>query len=208
VHAAVHVRLGLQLLPPASRRTLNAVDATALVETLNGERSSFVRMARARVATEEDAEDIVQRAMLRAAERVASLADPSRARPWFYRILRRAIVDHHRSAPAGVHVEVTDDTVATDGEGAPSAPTCRCAVRLMGELRPAYADILRRVDLSGEDPAAVASALGVSVSNLYVRLHRARGALRERVKGHCGVSSIAPCLECTCCKHERCGSGS
>jgi hypothetical protein len=51
----------------------------------------------------------------------------------------------------------------------------------------------------------VAGALGVSMANFYVRLHRARRALRARVEGHCGVSSIAPCLECTCNAQGHCG---
>jgi hypothetical protein len=62
------------------------------------------------------------------------------------------------------------------------------------------------VDFEDEDPRAVAGALGVSMANLYVRLHRARLALRDRVQGHCGVSTIEPCLECTCNANQRCGS--
>lgn len=68
-----------------------------------------------------------------------------------------------------------------------------------------YAEVVRRVDFDEEEPAAVADALGLSVGNLYVRLHRARRMLRERVEGHCRVSSIEPCLECTCSGQGRCG---
>jgi RNA polymerase sigma-70 factor (ECF subfamily) len=75
---------------------------------------------------------------------------------------------------------------------------------MLAELRTAHAEVVRRVDVDGEDPAAVARAVGVSMTNLYVRLHRARRALRARVERHCGVSSIAPCLECTCHAHGRC----
>jgi RNA polymerase sigma-70 factor (ECF subfamily) len=185
---------------------VDPMDARALVDLLAGERARFVRMARSRVATEADAEDVVQRAMMRASERAAQIAEPSRARAWFYRILRRAIVDHHRSRPPE-----TDDEAALDDAPAPEperphATACRCAARLVGELRPAYADIVRRLDFDGEDPAAVAARLGITMTNLYVRLHRARRALRERVEGHCGVRSIEPCLECTCDAHDRCGS--
>jgi RNA polymerase sigma-70 factor (ECF subfamily) len=79
---------------------------------------------------------------------------------------------------------------------------------MLRELRPSYAEGVRRVDFEGEDPRVVASALGVSMTNLYVRLHRARRALREGVEEHCGVSSVAPCLECTCHARGRCGSDS
>jgi RNA polymerase sigma-70 factor (ECF subfamily) len=184
------------------------MDARALIDQLMGERARFVRLARSRVATEADAEDVVQRAMMRAAERAAQLAESGRARAWFYRILRRAIVDHHRIK----RLETSDEVLLDHEPVAESvqedegrrAPACRCTLRILSELRPSYAEVVRRVDFDEEDPSLVASALGLSMTNLYVRLHRARHALRERVQGHCGVSSIAPCLECTCDAHGRC----
>jgi RNA polymerase sigma-70 factor (ECF subfamily) len=190
------------------------MEPRALIDSLAGERARFVRLARSRVATEADAEDVVQRAMMRAAERAAQIADASRARAWFYRILRRAIVDHHRQEPrerevadvTEVTAEAPDHPEPAADAGGPRGPTCRCAVRMLGQLRPAYAEAVRRVDFEEEDPRAVAGALGLSMANLYVRVHRGRRALRERVEGHCGVSSIGPCLECTCSAHDRCGS--
>jgi len=183
------------------------METRALVDLLGGERTRFVRMARMRVASEADAEDVVQRAMARAAEHASSLEDPSRARAWFYRILRRTIVDHHRAGRHEAAMRVAGDAIdeAPAPEAARAEPACRCAVRMLGELRPAYAELLKRIDFGDEAPADVASALGVSSATLYVRLHRARRSLRERVQGHCGVTSIEPCLECMCDAHERCG---
>jgi RNA polymerase sigma-70 factor (ECF subfamily) len=114
------------------------------------------------------------------------------------------IVDHHRSRTLEITGQELGREPATEDE-APRAHACRCALKMLAEIRPAYAEVVRRVDYDEEDPAAVAIALGVSMTNLYVRLHRARRALRERVQGHCGVSSMAPCLECTCHEHGRCG---
>jgi RNA polymerase sigma-70 factor (ECF subfamily) len=181
------------------------MEARVLIDGLTGERARFVRLARSRVATEADAEDVVQQALMRAAERASQIADASRARAWFYRILRRAIVDHHRRKPPEFSGDVPEDEPAANDER-PRGPTCRCAVRLLGELRPAYAEVVRRLDFEQQDPRAAADALHLSMSNLYVRLHRARRALRDRVQGHCGVASIGPCLECTCHAHHRCGS--
>jgi RNA polymerase sigma-70 factor (ECF subfamily) len=197
------VRGGLQLPLRTQEGRLSLVEARALIETLGGERARFVRMARLRVANESDAEDVVHRAVLRAAERADQIADASRARAWFYRILRRAIVDHHRSQAAAARREAPEHEPVAEEE--PHRATCCCAVRLLGEMRPAYAEVVRRVDFEGEDPAALAAALRISPGNLYVRLHRARRALRERVQGHCGVTSIEPCLECMCNAHHRCG---
>jgi RNA polymerase sigma-70 factor (ECF subfamily) len=178
------------------------MESRALIEGLKGERARFVRLARSRVPTEADAEDVVQRAMLRAAERAWQVEDPSRGRAWFYRILHRALLDHHRRSRHERAMGSLDEQPAPE---ASSSGACRCAPRLLSEIRPAYAEVLRRIDWEGEDPAAAASALGVSTTNLYVRLHRARAALKQRVQGHCGVTSIAPCLECSCGASDRCG---
>jgi DNA-directed RNA polymerase specialized sigma24 family protein len=202
---ALCVRALVWLRPREPRHTMTVMEARALIEALGGERARFVRMARGRMETTADAEDVVQRAMMRAAERSASLADPARVRAWFYRILRRTIVDHHRSASRNRSLEPVEIGEICDSCEPTASVACGCAARLLGELRPAYAEVLRRVDLEGEDPAAVAARLGISSTNFYVRLHRARKALRERLEQHCGVSSVSPCLDCTCSGQERCG---
>jgi RNA polymerase sigma-70 factor (ECF subfamily) len=183
------------------------MEARALAGVLIADRARFVRLARLRVPTEADAEDVVQRALLRATERSATLAAPAQARAWFYRILHRAIADHHRSrradplrSPAAADL----DEIAT--EPAITTAVCPCALRLLAELRPAYAEMIRRLDVDGEDTAEVARALGISPGNLHVRLHRARRALREDVQHHCGVDALAPCLDCACSGAHRCGS--
>jgi RNA polymerase sigma-70 factor (ECF subfamily) len=185
------------------------MDARALVEGLRGERARFVRFARLRVATEADADDVVQRALLRASEHAQSVEDRSRALAWFYRILRRTLVDHHRArtrdrAKSDASVD-PDDLADCHEEGGSHPKPCACALRLLDDLRPAYAEVVRRVDWGDEEPRDVAKALGVTDGNLYVRLHRARRILRDRVKDHCGVTTRGPCLDCTCDSRSRCG---
>jgi RNA polymerase sigma factor (sigma-70 family) len=185
------------------------MDALALVQSLAGERARFVRLARRHVETEADAEDVVQRALARAAERAASLGDPSLARAWFYRILRNTITDHHRAAPGDPlrRADAQTDDLVDEAVVEPTTP-CRCGTRLLEGLRPGYAEIIRRVDLEGEDPASVAADLGISRGNLDVRLHRARAKLKGSVQGYCGVQSHRPCLDCMCDGEHRCGGPS
>jgi len=179
------------------------MDASGLSYLLAGERRRFVRLARRRLPTEADAEELVQRCMMRAAERAGSLEDPARAGAWFGRIVQRAIGDFYKSP----RIEVTADGMPMEvaAEMPEVRSLCPCSVRLLDALRPAYADILRRVDLAGQSPEAVATALALSSSNVHVRLHRARRALRRRVEEHCGVSTCGPCLDCTCGKSHCCG---
>ena len=184
------------------------MDARALVPLLAHERPRFVRLARRRLPTEADAEDVVQGAMMRATERAGSLEDPARVRPWFGRIVARAVADFHRaprreSPSASGDVDVAEDVAEDVPE--PAGNACRCTLRLIGTLRPAYAEVLRLVDVEDQSPEAAATALGITSTNLHVRLHRARHALRDRVEEHCGVSSCGPCLDCTCDGSRRCG---
>jgi DNA-directed RNA polymerase specialized sigma24 family protein len=179
------------------------MDARALVPLLADERPRFVRMARRLLPSEADAEDVVQRAMMRATERAGSLEDPVRVRSWFGRILRRGVADFYRSRRPESTSDSADVDVAADTPDAPGNP-CACSVRLLGALPPRYAEVLRRVDMEGQSIDAVAVALSISTANLHVRLHRARRSLRERVKRHCGVSTSTPCLDCTCDAHGRC----
>jgi DNA-directed RNA polymerase specialized sigma24 family protein len=146
----------------------------------------------------------VQRAMMRATERAGSLKDPVRVRPWFGRILRRGIADFYRSRRPEGTPDSADMDVAADTLDAAGNP-CACSLRLLEALRPSYAEVLRRIDVEGQSAESVAMALAISAANLHVRLHRARRALRERVKRHCGVSTSGPCLDCTCGARGRCG---
>jgi RNA polymerase sigma factor (sigma-70 family) len=201
---ALRVRNVLRLRTQGSEPKLEAMDPQALVPLLVDERERLVRLALRRMPTEADAEDVVQRALMRATERAGSLEDPARLRPWLARILLRGIADFYRSRrPEGS----SDTEGIEDPADAPgvSGNTCACSVRLLADLPPSYADVLRRVDMDGQAPEAAAAALAISVTNLHVRLHRARRALRERVKEHCGVSTCGPCLDCTCHARGRCG---
>lgn len=202
----LRVRNLLPLRTAARGPTLEPMDARAVVPLLADGRTRFVRQARRRLPTDADAEDVVQRAMMRATERAGSLEDPERLPAWFGRILRRGIADFHRSRRS----EDTSDTIADDVEVAAETPDaartpCGCSLRLVAALRPVYADVLRRVDVEGQSPELAAAALSISTANLHVRLHRARRALRERVMKHCGVTTCGPCLDCTCDAHGRCG---
>lgn len=181
------------------------MDARTLVPLLDRERPRFVRLARRLLPTSADADDVVQQAMIRSAARAGSLDDPARVRSWFGRILRRAIADFYRSPRRDVPTDSRD----LDAAVAPAelvANPCHCSIHLLDTLRPGHAEVLRRIDFEDQSSEEAARALGISVGNLHVRLHRARRALRERVMAHCGVASCGPCLDCTCHAGHRCGT--
>ena len=59
------------------------------------QRSAFLAFARTRVRSGADADDLLQQALLKAAERLDKLRDGERLEAWFYRVLRNTIADHH-----------------------------------------------------------------------------------------------------------------
>ena len=59
---------------------------------------------------------------------------------------------------------------------------CRCVLAQAEQLKPDYAEILRRVIMDGVTVTQVAGELGITPNNAMVRLHRARAALKAHSK--------------------------
>lgn len=171
------------------------VDAGALAAAIESERRRFVDFLRRRVGDE--AEDLFQHSLLRALERAGELSDPSLVKPWFWRLLRNSVTDHHR---ARVARDSRHAALRALEEGTPDEETaaCACALGLLSRLPPDYAEILRRVDLDDERVIDVARSLGITSDNAAVRLHRARAALRAKLSGCCAVQSLRACFSCDC----------
>ena len=167
--------------------------------------ADFRSFLRRRVADDALAEDLLQQSFMRAVQQEHQVEQPEQIVAWFYRILRNATVDYYRARGAedrkleGFVQELaatgTDKTPAFDD----LRPTiCACLQRLLPNLRPAYADLLNRIDLEGQSPESVAKQLGMTPNNLTVRLHRARQALKKSLEESCGICTKHGCLHCTC----------
>lgn len=167
--------------------------------------SSFLAFVRRRVGDEALAEDLLQQSLMRAVERQHTVQDSESVVAWFYRILRNAVIDYYRAhaTEARKADALMQELIATGEDKTPALdelrPTvCACLQRLLPALRPAYAEVIRRIDLEEESPVAVAGDLQLTANNLTVRLHRARQALRGRLEESCGVCTKHGCLNCTC----------
>jgi RNA polymerase sigma-70 factor (ECF subfamily) len=176
-----------------------------ILSSLLTRESDFRSFLRRRIADEALAEDLLQQSFLRAVQQEHAVRRPEQIMPWFYRILRNATVDYYRSRAANDRkIEAFTEELAASGSDKTPAidelrPTiCACLERLLPALRPAYADLLNRIDLNGESPASVAKDLGVTQNNLTVRLHRARQALRKSLEESCGICTKHGCINCTC----------
>lgn len=176
-----------------------------LVRRLLEQQPEFLGFLRRRLGSEAVAEDLMQQSLVRAVEHYHSLKNDESVVPWFYRILRHAVIDYYRSHEAETRrddaylrnlVQAGEDQEPAFNELKPSV--CACLSRLLPTLRPNYAELIRRIDLDGEAPQQVAERLRISQNNLTVRLHRARQALKESLEETCGVCTTHGCLHCTC----------
>ncbi|MCW5832582.1 MAG: sigma-70 family RNA polymerase sigma factor [Labilithrix sp.] len=185
--------------PPASEAAPVSGRALAreLLVMLGERRAELLAFVKKRVRSGADAEDLLQQALVRAAEKLDGLRANDRVEAWFYRVLRNTIADHHA---AWAIREAKLELLAREASEAPpeEAAVCACSMGMLDDLRPEYAAILRRIDVDGESTAEAATHLGISVGNAKVRLHRARKALREELLARCGTNSVRACRDCSC----------
>ena len=168
-------------------RSMDPAIETALTENY----SAFLKFLSRRLGDRSTAEDVLQNFCLRVARKGAGLKDSESAIAWLYTVLRSVLIDHYRSEAARQRREagyaqeqilLGDDRSDLELEEA----VCNCLPGLVPTLRPDYAEIIQRIDLSGEPRAKVAADLGITPTNARVRLHRAHQALRKTMDSFCG----------------------
>ena len=183
------------------RQLLMAQQDQRISEAINREHARLHKFIRSRVTDQGDAEDILQEAFARGLDRLPEFESEESAVAWFYRVLRNAVIDHHRRSGASERAlsvftrELeTNDEPDLDMRNA----ACRCVGLLAETLKPEYAAALRRVEVEGVPVQEFAREAGITASNAGVRLFRAREALRKRVAQSCGTCAEHGCLDCTC----------
>jgi RNA polymerase sigma factor (sigma-70 family) len=160
---------------------------------------TFVAFARSRLGDHHLAEDVVQESLVKAlaAERQPRTDEESIA--WFYRILRRSIIDVYRRQGARSRaLERFEKEFPESPDEKDERELCKCFRRLMAFVPKQYRELLEEVDLNGKEPDKVAAKLGLTRNNLTVRLHRGRKHLRKALIANCGACSVHGCIDCTC----------
>lgn len=174
---------------------LHPMDAV-IEKTLTDNHRAFMGFLIRRLGDRSAAEDVHQSFCLRAVRKGAELRDSESVTAWLYSVLRSVLVDHYRSEAARQRNEegyAREQILHTNDCHDPEIEEsiCNCVHGLLPVLRPDYAAVLRRVDMSGEPRDQVAEDLGITPTNVRVRLHRARQAMRKALDRYCG----------SCCEH-------
>lgn len=190
-----HVESAVRDLPPTSPAPgLRPAD-------LAEHRMALLRFARRRVRDEALAEDAVQDALVSALASMHSFQGQSAPRTWLIGILNHKIQDTFRREGRYVHLGGGDEDAAR-GEGDPSFdgdesdlggdPLARVAHWQLGEalgkaidgLPRTLRDVFQMQVLDGQSTGEVCDALGITETNCWVRLHRARKRLATDMQAH------------------------
>lgn len=167
-----------------------------IAATLVANHRDFLAFVERRVGNRATAEEILQDAFVRSMDKLDTVKDT--AIGWFYRVLRNAIIDHHRrnAAAERKHEAYAKEQPGEDEEL--QRVVCKCVAQLADTLKPEYAAALKRVEVDGVSVKDYAAEAGISSSNAGVRIFRAREALRKQVARSCGTCATHGCVDCTC----------
>jgi RNA polymerase sigma-70 factor (ECF subfamily) len=148
----------------------------------------------------DDAEDVMQEALLKTYQHVGRIRDPEAFRTWLYRIVRNAcLMKRRRRVGEPAHFESTDAgeegeegrAAAVDVADRAPGPDDLALNSWLGErLRNALGSLPARYrvivvlrEVEGLSTREVATVTGISEANVKTRLHRARVLLQERLEG-------------------------
>lgn len=188
-------------------KPMEAAVRRALVESHLDMRKFLQR----RLRSEEEAEEVLQRFILKAIEKAGDLRKIESVRAWLGRVLATTIVDYQRmKIRRRQREEIVDPVELTDTAELSIEPdaeldqaVCDCLYQLLPTLKPEYAEVIWRADLLGEPRDRIAVMTGTTVNNITVRLHRARKALKIRLEQMCDTCVVHGFLDCQCEEAKR-----
>lgn len=184
---------------PADAELVAAVlggDARAFEPLMRRHNQRLYRLARSIVGEASEAEDVVQETYVRAWTNLASWEGRATLSTWLCRIAVHEALARLRTRRRFAALPYPEEVVMDAGTARPAQDPERSTSN--SELRrtletavDALPESLRAVfalrDVEGLSTAETAEALGLSVANVKVRLHRARAALRGDLERRMGA---------------------
>lgn len=145
----------------------------------------------------EDAEDVMQEALLKTYQYVDRIRDPEAFRTWLYRTVRNACLMKRRrrrgeparllsmdqaDTPEAAPVDVPDPAPGPDVLAMNAWLGDRLRSALLA-LPPAHRVVVVLREVEGLSTREAAAVMGISEDNVKARLHRARTMLRRELEG-------------------------
>jgi len=138
---------------------------------------------------EHAAEDMLQDTFIKAMREGQGFCSLDNPRAWLFRVARNAMTDRLRATKAVEPIEQHADTLPfAEAEPAPPVDALTsCLTRVLQELTPEDADVLRACDIEGLAQKDFAASRGLTLPAAKSRLLRARQRLRDRMAVACRV---------------------
>lgn len=139
-----------------------------------------VRRFLARRTDPDTADDVLADTLLVLWRRLDDVPADDEALPWTYAVARNALANAERGARRQRRLAHRITVVDPPAEAAPEPdPVDERVTAALERLRPDEAELLRLWAWEQLGPAEIATVLGLTPNAVSIRLHRARGKLRE-----------------------------
>lgn len=195
----------------AERRKVRDADSEIVAAVAAGRRERFAelvqryerplyRFCRRLSRDEAEAEDLVQETFLNAFRYLGDFRYETKFRNWLYRIAASTCIRRLRRSRFAPERELSLEELGPEPPGDRDGPVPEWAAapldrllseeltahlnRAIGELPEKYRLAVLLRDVEGFDTEEAAQILGISPTNLKVRLHRARLFLKEKLRGY------------------------
>ena len=171
------------------------LDAGALFETYHDRIYRYVLRL---VKNPAEAEDLTQDTFLRAYRGRDSLREPEAVRGWLYRIATDVSLDRLRQHVSTVSIDGEEGTALTKAIASRSPSvlemterkeTSLCVQRCLDVLPDSYRAVILLHEVYSLTAAQMAELLGVTVTTVKIRLHRARRRLQKVMERGCAISN-------------------
>ncbi|MFT3780514.1 MAG: sigma-70 family RNA polymerase sigma factor [Nibricoccus sp.] len=159
------------------------------------ERKAALRRLLARMASEADADDLLQETWLKAARAWPKFRGDSDPATWLHRIAQNAALDHLKSRRnrEAMKTETIPEKDSCAEFVEPAVRTMNietaemhgCVREYIERLPAAHREVLELKDLRGLTSRECAEHIGISLETAKIRLHRARAALRRELEEGC-----------------------
>lgn len=163
---------------PADRASLDRLVSAHLSEAL--------RLAIRLTGDPDEAEEVVQEALVRVARSWKSFRGEARFRTWLFRIVINAFRDRiaARRGTERLEEDVPDGRVADPAAEAATAELGRVIAARVSALPPRQREVVILTCYEGLSPGEAAEVLGISQANVHATLHVARQRLRRELARH------------------------
>lgn len=143
---------------------------------------SFIR---ARVATKEDAEDILNEVFEKLVKQTKQKGSPQKTSNWLYRITRNSIVDYYRTKKTFEQLpdNLSEETPDTDVMKELSS----CMLPMILALPETHQQAMLLSEVEGKNQKEVADELGLTLSAVKSRILRGRQKLNKSMASCCDI---------------------